>query len=368
MNESIVLYHRVMKRENFEKAAKDLFNLLKSAQIKCPDQPRILYVDIDGHRNKHDGYDHDMFELQKDFGINFLGKYFTEVHFPLIEFKNTTSQCNNIPGKLEILQSKNHKDRSLDDLYIENYSNTEFMSQSDVYDYLKRVHTFLICFREFDFNYMINKELNTDAEVWITRWKNHISDLINELFTVFLYGNLISAAAITRTLIECFAYFSILSKEGNEFLIHEWYICSLCHSLGKNSEHAKKLVDQYCSTNNLDFNKKWNTYKDGQSPNKWLRQIIPTGKLNFETICNYLGDNHIYKDFQNVCAFVHGQDITSKLLPFTFYSSIYYRFQMMMFYIFRTIQLFPLNQYLEEQIDILTDDLFGLIEKYYTKK
>ena len=59
----IAIYHRVMKRENFEVAAKDLFRLLVNAQKQSPDQPRVLYVDIDGHRNKAGGFDNDMFEL-----------------------------------------------------------------------------------------------------------------------------------------------------------------------------------------------------------------------------------------------------------------------------------------------------------------
>ena len=45
----VALYHRIMRRENFEKAAKDLFDLLKTAQIETPNIDRVLYVDIDGH-------------------------------------------------------------------------------------------------------------------------------------------------------------------------------------------------------------------------------------------------------------------------------------------------------------------------------
>ena len=118
----IVLYHRVMHRENFEKAATDIFNLLKSAQTKSPNVARILYVDIDGHKNDQSGYDNDMFELQKDFGLGFLAKYFTEVHFPLGDFINSKPQCNDIPDKLEIFSANNEKDTSLNDLYIENHS------------------------------------------------------------------------------------------------------------------------------------------------------------------------------------------------------------------------------------------------------
>ena len=41
----IAIYHRVMKRENFEVAAKDIFRLLVNEQKQSPDQPRVLYVD-----------------------------------------------------------------------------------------------------------------------------------------------------------------------------------------------------------------------------------------------------------------------------------------------------------------------------------
>lgn len=60
---AIALYHRIMKRENFETAAQDLFQLLVNAQKREPNKPRILYVDIDGHRNGAGGFDRDMLEL-----------------------------------------------------------------------------------------------------------------------------------------------------------------------------------------------------------------------------------------------------------------------------------------------------------------
>ena len=75
--EKIAIYHRVYRRENFEKAAKDLFGLIRMAQKRKPNVERILYVDIDGHRNAVGGYDADMQELQiefrrKIFSVEFL--------------------------------------------------------------------------------------------------------------------------------------------------------------------------------------------------------------------------------------------------------------------------------------------------------
>lgn len=98
----IAIYHRVMKRENFEVAAKDLFRLLVNAQKQSPDQPRVLYVDIDGHRNKAGGYDQEMYKLQMEYGRKFLFQFFEEIHFPLYSMKNVSYQNNDIPEKLKL--------------------------------------------------------------------------------------------------------------------------------------------------------------------------------------------------------------------------------------------------------------------------
>ena len=360
----VALYHRIMRRENFEKAAKDLFDLLKTAQIKTPNIDRVLYVDIDGHKNSQGGYDSDMLELQKEFGIGFLGKYFKEVHFPLIEFKNPNPQCNNIPKGLEISSTESKDDDQLDELYIENYSNTEFVSEPDVFNYLKELHDFLIEYRNFDFNCMIGEDNGISGNSHIRLWKNHTSELIHELYNAFIHGNLLTVAAMTRTLIECFVYLSVLLEDGNDYLIHEWYLCSLCISLKDDSERLEKIFEEYCASNNLDFEQKWNYYHIKPSANKWLKDVI-SSKPTFKTICEYLNDDHIYQDFESACAFVHGQDIASKTMPFIFYVSICYRFNMMMLYIFRTIRLFPLSEELETRIADLEDKLIVLLEKYY---
>ena len=62
----VALYHRVMRWENFEKAAKDLVSLVYVAEKKEPGKPRILYLDIDGHRNAQGRYDEDMRSSKRD--------------------------------------------------------------------------------------------------------------------------------------------------------------------------------------------------------------------------------------------------------------------------------------------------------------
>ena len=60
----VALYHRVMRRENFEKAAKDLVSLVYAAEKKEPGKPRTLY--LDGHRNAQGRFDADMRSSKRD--------------------------------------------------------------------------------------------------------------------------------------------------------------------------------------------------------------------------------------------------------------------------------------------------------------
>lgn len=98
----IALYHIVYQHEDFDISAKIIFDLLKNSQKNYPGSRRYLYLDIEGHKNEMGGYDSDMLELQKDFILGFLMKYFTEIRLPLIYCKNSQVQENNIYDQLLI--------------------------------------------------------------------------------------------------------------------------------------------------------------------------------------------------------------------------------------------------------------------------
>ena len=91
-----------------------------------------------------------MYELQKEFGVGFLLQFVKEIHFPLISVENPNEQNNDIPEELQIYHADSAKDTSLDELYIENYSNTEFIMEPDVYDYLKHFSALLKHYNEWD--------------------------------------------------------------------------------------------------------------------------------------------------------------------------------------------------------------------------
>lgn len=101
----IAIYHVVKRKEGFEKSAEILFTLVKNAQEKYPNKNRMIYMDIEGHKNKDGGFDHDMFELQKDFILGFLMQFISDVSMPLGRFKNE-NQKNNVPDGLNIVPAK----------------------------------------------------------------------------------------------------------------------------------------------------------------------------------------------------------------------------------------------------------------------
>ncbi|MCL2588626.1 MAG: DUF5677 domain-containing protein [Oscillospiraceae bacterium] len=363
----IALYHRIMRRENFEVAAKDLFYLLISAQTKNPNQPRILYVDIDGHRNTAGGFDSDMLELQKEFGLGFLLPYFTEVHFPLCSVVNTKEQSNDIPAKLEISNAENKRDSSLDELHIENYSKTEFMSEQEVYTYLQQVSAFLRKYNDLDQFYVQMEKEAYDPLGLLYIWRTYMRDLINELFALFCYGNLISAAAMTRTMIECYVFLSILKKEKSEKLLEDWYLCNTIIGSKKYDtviqNRILRSMELYCDDKNLNYPEIYNRFIK-KNENEWLGSIISRKRITFCDVCDYLGEPGLYSDFQEASSFVHSQDIISKTNPFVFYSSIYNKFRTMMSYIYKAIRLFPVSEEMKEEVQELERELFALADIY----
>lgn len=79
-----------------------LYKLIYTAQQKFPNQKRVLYLDIEGHRNNAGGYDRDMLELQKEFMLDFLMPYISVAHLPLCSIENTKLQENELFEDLAI--------------------------------------------------------------------------------------------------------------------------------------------------------------------------------------------------------------------------------------------------------------------------
>ncbi len=95
--DTVALYHIIYQQEGFEESAQTLFKLIQRAQRLNPGKKRILYLDIEGHRNSDGSFDNDMFELQDEFLLGFLSPYLSEIHCPIFDAANPKSQKNDIP-------------------------------------------------------------------------------------------------------------------------------------------------------------------------------------------------------------------------------------------------------------------------------
>ena len=107
--DAVALYHIVYKHEGFEESAQALFKLIQRAQSLSPGKKRILYLDIEGHRNSDGSFDNDMFELQDEFLLGFLSPYLSEIHCPIFNAANPKSQENDLPPSLIVKDGQNAK-------------------------------------------------------------------------------------------------------------------------------------------------------------------------------------------------------------------------------------------------------------------
>lgn len=103
---TVSIYHVVAAEDDFETAAHDIFALLKETQERFPDWPRVLYLDIQGHLDDQGRFENEMVELQQEFLIAAMGKFFKALALPIIQVVNPEKQSNDIPDEL-VLQAPN---------------------------------------------------------------------------------------------------------------------------------------------------------------------------------------------------------------------------------------------------------------------
>ncbi len=262
---------------------------------------------------------------------------------------------------------RNEKDSSLENLYIENFSNTEFLSEPDVYEYLQCLSNFLKEYTEWA---LIEENSDSfDDFGWLKMWHRHVKELSVELFNSFIHGNLLSVAAMTRSLMECYIFIKILKKEQSQELIDEWYLCNMIHEVKKYKKieaSLKEGIKSFCILKGISFEEKWEYYNSsqGKGDKAWLNNLKGIKGIGTRALCKYIGEEKIHEDYQEMSAFVHGQDIKTKRSPFVFYFYIYKTLYLMVQYIFKTIRLFQCDGEIENEMVNLEQKLYELGETY----
>ena len=100
---TVAIYHVVQAGDGFYQAVQDAFRLVKEAQERFPDWPRVFYLDIAGHTDPRHGFEDDFVEFQQDFWFSAIAPFLTGFELPLTgALINPEAQRNDLPDELVI--------------------------------------------------------------------------------------------------------------------------------------------------------------------------------------------------------------------------------------------------------------------------
>lgn len=100
---TVSVYHVVGPDDTFEQASLEVMGMIRDAQQRFPAWPRVLYLDILGHRLKDGRFDTDFFEFQQEFLFGVIGPFVTAFDAPLTgPMLNPALQRNDVPDRLNI--------------------------------------------------------------------------------------------------------------------------------------------------------------------------------------------------------------------------------------------------------------------------
>ena len=100
---TVAIYHVVAPEDSFERAAQDVFGLLRDAEARFPGWPRAFYVDVAGHEGDAGGFDPDFYEFQQDFWFATVAPFVQVFETPLTgPLANPEPQRNDVPDRLNI--------------------------------------------------------------------------------------------------------------------------------------------------------------------------------------------------------------------------------------------------------------------------
>lgn len=106
----MAIYHEMKAKEDFDDTAEMIFQMVRDCAAKYAGKPRHLYLDVEGHRNKAGGFDHDAYELMTHFVHGYLMKWLTETHTPLGAYRNA-SQREDVPDGLTLMPGGDSAER-----------------------------------------------------------------------------------------------------------------------------------------------------------------------------------------------------------------------------------------------------------------
>ena len=100
---TVSIYYVVAPMETFEEAAVAVFGLVRDAEARYPGWTRVLYLDINGHRDSNGRFESDFVEFQQELLFSTLAPFVTALETPLTGgLVNPEPQRNDIRDELII--------------------------------------------------------------------------------------------------------------------------------------------------------------------------------------------------------------------------------------------------------------------------
>jgi len=100
---TVSIYVVVGPKETFNEAAQAVFAAVREAQVRYPDWPRILYLDVVGHSNGDGSFTEDFVEFQQEFWFSVIAPFLTGFELPLTGgLINPDEQRNDLPDSLAV--------------------------------------------------------------------------------------------------------------------------------------------------------------------------------------------------------------------------------------------------------------------------
>lgn len=100
---TVAIYLIITGKMSFVEAAQQAFSMVKDAQTRFPDWPRIFYLDVGRHSGTDQAFDDEMIEFQQEFWFSAIAPFLTSFDLPLTgPLVNPNTQRNDIPDSLAI--------------------------------------------------------------------------------------------------------------------------------------------------------------------------------------------------------------------------------------------------------------------------
>jgi hypothetical protein len=100
---TVAIYMIITEEMSFVEVAQRAFSMVRDAQARFPDWPRIFYLDIGKFSSTDPAFDDEMIEFQQEFWFSAIAPFLTSFDLPLTgPLVNPSTQRNDIPDSLAI--------------------------------------------------------------------------------------------------------------------------------------------------------------------------------------------------------------------------------------------------------------------------